>query len=151
MVTRKPLPQDGGLRPASPPPYPITPIDTTPLPQFRMQDAHNALRSPESESESPNASSQEGRHGRQAGQNEIPDLLRAGPPEYSQRGSQDILRPNTTTTNPYLQRQSRNDNKDSSAAAWGGFAERPSPPSQPPPPPPISKGLPPKLSDSETC
>lgn len=138
MVTRKPLHQDGGL---GTPPYPITPIDTNTQPQFRMQDARNALHSA-SDSDSPNAWTEEGIKG-QPGRNDVPESLRVGPPGYSQHSSQELLRPDTTTTNPYLQKQSRNgvnEHKDSSAAAWGGFAERPSHPSEPPPPPPISKG-----------
>lgn len=149
MVTRKPTPQDRGLAPAALPPYPVTPVSTEQPPQFRMQDAQSALRPADDEPESPNAWSEEGKKAQHHGPPDVPESLRVGPPGYSQHnGSQDGLRSNPASTNPFMQRQTQgglSDNKDSSAAAWGGFAERPAQPSGAPPPPPVPKGIYPQL------
>ena len=150
MVTRKPVPTgaDAGLAPASSPPYPITPTASNAPPPFRMQDVRNELRSPQSESDSTSAWSGEGLDkivGQDTGSKQgIPDSLKVGPPGYTPKGSQEMLRPSAATTNPYLQKQNTRggelgDGRESSVSAWGGFAERPAPPTEAPPPP-LSKG-----------
>lgn len=146
MVTRKPVPQaqEGGLALPTSPPYPVTPVTTDVLSQYQAQDLKTANHlSEESTSETANAWREEGQHVQHQTALAVPPSLRAGPPGSSQPISQEMRRPNATTTNPYLQKQSRSevtDHKDSSAAAWGGFAERPAQHSEANPPPPIRKG-----------
>lgn len=159
MVTRKPVPQQGNssLAPTTSPPYPVTPISTdTPKP-FSMQDARGELRSAtDSDAGSANVWSGEGldafdkpdpaaetmNHPRG-----LPESLRVGPPSLSnsQKSSQEALRPNATSTNPFLKRQatgSTTGSKESSANAWGESPERPAQPSSAPPPPPVPQGKP---------
>jgi hypothetical protein len=153
MVTRKPVPStaDASLAPASSAPYPVTPTAPNVPQPFRMQDVRNELRSPQSEPDSASVWSGEGLD-KIAGQDtvqetgqkqDIPDSLRVGPPGYTPNGSQEMLRPNLATTNPYLQKLNaqRGDGRESSASAWGGFPERPAPPTETPPPPPLPKGI----------
>jgi hypothetical protein len=152
MVTRKPVSRstDSNLTAnLYSPPYPVTPIATNVSPNFRMQDVHNELRSAtEYEPDSANAWSGEGldeqidgsSQSKRTRQNNIPDSLRVGPPGYTPRSSQDMLRPSATTTNPYLKTQ-QDAQSERSASAWGGFPERPAPSANTPPPPPLSKGI----------
>lgn len=152
MVTRKPVPPGAlsNLVPAPSPPYPITPVAPERPAPFRMQDGRNELQSPQSHPESPSMWSEE-EPDKDTGQvggrkRAIPDSLKVGPPGYTSKASQEMLRPTAATTNPYLQKQNAQgggiiDGRESSASAWGGFGERPPPPSQAPPPPPIPKGI----------
>lgn len=141
MVTRKPLPQDGGANPSSSPPYPVTPLTMNPPTQLPTQHAQNAPPPPDLDSDTASAWRDEGMHGKRHPPIEVPESLRAGPPGYSQHGYEDMLRPTTKSTNPYLQKMAQGgESKDSSASAWGGFVDRPSQPSAPPPPPPIAQG-----------
>ena len=151
MVSRKPVPQsaNSNLTPnPSSPPYPVTPIATNTSEKFRMQDTRNELRSAEPESDNTNAWSGEGldkqndgsSESKRAGHKEIPESLRVGPPGYTPKSSQEMLRPSAATTNPYLQKQ-QDVQSESSASAWGGFPERPAPPANTPPPPPLPKGI----------
>lgn len=73
---------------------------------------------------------------------DIPESLRVGPPGGTPRTSQEMQRPNVSTTNPYLQKQQTglSDGKESSATAWGGFAERPPQPAGAPPAP-VPQGM----------
>lgn len=80
----------------------------------------------------------------QAGGEDIPESLRAGPPGYTPRSSGEIQRP-TESTNPYIRRQQSGQStpmeaEDSSATAWGDSGSRPLPPTNAPPPPPVPKG-----------
>jgi hypothetical protein len=148
MVTRKPVPTpDGGLAPsASSPPYPLTPVGANPSGPFRMQDTMGQLRDPDSETNSENAWSGEGldQPNTQHANNGLPDLLRAGPPQgFTPRSSQEALKPQTTGTNPFLNRQqtgSSTSGKESSADAWGEY-DTPAIPSTAPPPPPVPQGM----------
>ena len=88
--------------------------------------------------------SMEGSH---SGAEDIPESLRVGRPGYtpSPRSSNEMQRPTTESTNPYVQIQQTSINEtsdggESSAKAWGGFAERPPIPFGAPPPPPVPKG-----------
>lgn len=156
MVTRKPVPSaDGSLAPAAtPPPYPVTPVDANASGTFRMQDTMAQLRDPDSETNSENAWSGEGvdqpnTHTQHAN-NSLPELLRAGPPQgFTPRSSQEALKPQSTGTNPFLNRQqtgSSTSGKESSADAWGEY-DSPAMPSGAPPPPPVQgmKQLLPKI------
>ena len=151
MVTRKPVPQsaDASLAPnTASPPYPVTP-NTANSSQDPVQDGRNGLRFPETESDSARAWSAEGSDNQndessdsRYGQKIIPESLRVGPPGYTSRSSQEMLRPSVGTTNPYLKKQ-QDAQTESSASAWGGFPERPAPlppTNTPPPPPPLPKG-----------
>ncbi|KAF4622749.1 hypothetical protein G7Y89_g14278 [Cudoniella acicularis] len=141
MVTRKPVTRAGepNLGLTSNPPYPATPISAGAPPPFRMQDARNEDQStPESEGGG-NVWGEEGldhlnAHTSTQGtgysnSNELPQSLRVGPASSSKNSSQEMLRPNHTGTNPFLQRQNPNGmGKESSTDAWGGFPEKPAQP-----------------------
>ncbi|TAQ84006.1 hypothetical protein B7494_g7674 [Chlorociboria aeruginascens] len=150
MVTRKPVAVNTGPQRTTPntTPYPVTPITTEPAPSFSMQNARQDFQSAtDSESNSATAWAHEKpdsnnellqpRSSRAALTN-LPDSLRVGPPGYSPRSSQELLRPVPAVTNPYLQKikDTQTDGKESSADAWEGFAGGPAQPSLAPPPPP---------------
>jgi hypothetical protein len=143
MVTRKPLPADASLAPAANLPYPTTPLVTTNPPPFRMQDAHNQLRSPEPAQADDNPWSDDDEEEEEDEKEtpppkELPESLKVGPPKgYTPKSSQEKLTPQHTSTNPFIQRQYSGGMKESSADAWG---EKPAPTSAPPPPP-ISKSI----------
>ena len=124
MVTRKPVPAgDPALAPPNLAPYPVTPISTNePLP-FRVGDARNQMQT-DSPSDSENAWGGEA-DDRKAGK-ELPESLRVGPPGYTPKGSQEMLRPSANMTNPYLKKENSgsSNGNESSAEAWGGFEER---------------------------
>ena len=147
MVTRKPVPQSTNPSSNNPssPPYPITPVSSNPPSNFRTEDTHNAM------STAPNAESNiwnEEEHSH-IDPSILPDTLKVGPSRIPPKTSQDMLKPNPATTNPFLIRrqQSQNsqsavsDGKESSADIWGELAEKPAHPDHPPPPPPpVSQG-----------
>lgn len=145
MVTRKPLPTNSSLAPnAASPPYPITPLTTNPSGPFRMQDAQNQLRSPESEPDGDNPWSEEDEEEEPASAPKtLPESLRVGPPQrYTPQGSQEKLKAPTTSTNPFLRKQNSGgitDGSESSADAW---RDKPAQPTSAPPLPPTSKGMP---------
>ncbi|KAG0647829.1 Deubiquitinating enzyme MIY1 [Hyphodiscus hymeniophilus] len=151
MVTRKPLPAsaDESLAPASSAPYPVTPTASNAPQPFQLQYLHDELRPPPSEEDSSSVWSGEGL-GTIAKQDtemkpDIPYSLRVGPPAI--KGSQEMMRPKSSNTNPYLQKNNAqgtpmNDGRESSASAWDEFAERPAPPQETPPPPPVPKDNP---------
>ena len=149
MVTRKPLPADASLAPAANLPYPTTPLVTTNPAPFRTQDAHNQLRSPESEQADDNPWSdddEEEEEKETPPPKELPESLRVGPPKgYTSQSLQEKLTPQHTSTNPFIQRQYSGGMKESSADAWG---EKPAPTSAPPPPP-ISKSMHARLGQME--
>jgi hypothetical protein len=82
--------------------------------------------------------------GSQDGGEDIPESLRAGPPGYTPRSSEEMQRP-AESTNPYIRRQQSGQSTpmevdDTCATAWGDSGSRPPPPTNAPPPPPIPKG-----------
>lgn len=135
MVTRKPVP---GLAPHQLPPYPVTPTTANAPQSFRMQDAHDALaESPNTEETEENARSQEGLNKHEHhGSKEVPQALRIGPNGIAPQISQEKLRQNASSTNPFLQKQNNSNTQESSAEAWGAFGDK-QPTGAPPPPPTI--------------
>lgn len=86
----------------------------------------------------------------------IPDSLRVGPSRVPPKPSDDVLKPNTSTTNPFLRRQqshtSQNvvsDKNESSADIWNELTEKPTHPEYPPPPPPPVSEVTQQLSNME--
>ncbi|TVY58506.1 Ubiquitin carboxyl-terminal hydrolase MIY1, partial [Lachnellula suecica] len=171
MVTRKPVPSQGAsnLAPSASPPYPVTPVSATAPKPFSMQDAQGELRPPlDSDAGSSNVWSHEeteapyvnplGTHPPKP----LPESLRVGPHPLSnsQHSSQEPLRPDATSTNPFLRRQATGEtssSRGSSTNVWEESMERPAPPSAAPPPPPVPHGTPPhqefanlSVSDSNT-
>jgi hypothetical protein len=157
MVTRKPLPAGAQLASINSVPYPTSPVESSAPAAFHIREPQHgpAHETPDAE----NAWENEGlnpydippslRPGskrssmeRPRSREDLPDSLRAGPPGYTPRSSDEMQRPQLSSTNPYLKRQQTGsaDGGESSASAWGGFAERPPMPASAPPPPPPTKG-----------
>lgn len=153
MVTRKPLPP-GSQIPSSPP-YPSSPVHNS-APRFDFNSSHD-VRSETEEiwanedllAGSIPVSLQAGA-GRKSmdssrSREDIPESLRVGPGAHTSRGSDEITRPSTANTNPFLRKQQTgqdglNDGRESSAGAWGTPSQRPPIPTNQPPPPPVQPG-----------
>lgn len=145
MVTRKPVPKpaSSSINPSSPP-YPITPVSSNPQSKFPTEDNHNAIYS--SNNAEPNIwNEDEYSH---PDLSSLPDSLKVGPSGIPPKPSQDMLKPNPSSTNPFLRRQQSQtsqsavpDGKESSADVWNELTEKSTQPDYPPPPPPVSQGL----------
>ncbi|RAL62766.1 hypothetical protein DID88_004608 [Monilinia fructigena] len=76
----------------------------------------------------------------------LPDSLKVGQSRITPKPSQDMLKPNLSTTNPFLRRKQSqisqgavSDGKESSADIWNELTETPARPNYSPPPPPVSQ------------
>ncbi|QSZ34515.1 hypothetical protein DSL72_006109 [Monilinia vaccinii-corymbosi] len=151
-VTRKPVAQHTNLssKPSSPP-YPITPVSSNPQSSFPTEDDRNAVFSAShaefnvwnEDHSSPDLSS-------------IPESLRVGPSRTNPKSSQDMLKPNPPTTNPFLRRQQSQisqgtvpEGKESSADIWNELTETPAHPDYPPPLPPSVSQVTQEISNME--
>ncbi|KAK6583553.1 hypothetical protein PZA11_003283 [Diplocarpon coronariae] len=128
MVTRKPVPHlaETARAPQSvPPPYPVsTTFANAPAP-LRI-GASRGQTPVDSAVDVKNIWPGEAEESKIAG---LPDVLRVGPRGYTPSGSQEMLRPATATTNPYLRRQNSGNvsGEESSVDAWGRGERRASP------------------------
>jgi len=148
MVTRKPVPPPANVANTASAPYPVSPNSTNYAPDIQTQDARNAYPSssanpvqdgadiwgeerPDKQNEHPESSLGK------SPKREIPESLRVGPPDLSPRVSDEMLRPNQATTNPFRREHSQGSlsGGESSADAWGG-PSRSAEPSRAPPPAP---------------
>ncbi|CAD6443517.1 89e9a3c1-58ae-447a-8601-fa46a0fdb98a [Sclerotinia trifoliorum] len=153
MVTRKPVPSS--TNPSNNPsslPYPISPVSSNPHASFRTEENPNAMSS--ATNTEPNIWNEEGHS--HPDPSSIPDSLRVGPSRAPPKPSDDVLKPNTSTTNPFLRRQqsqtSQNavsDKNESSADIWNELTEKPTHPDYPPPPPPPVSQVTQQLSNME--
>ncbi|KAG4035719.1 hypothetical protein MFRU_001g04870 [Monilinia fructicola] len=143
-VTRKPVPQytNPSNNPSSPP-YPIAPGATNPQSSFRVEDSSNAMFSA---NHSGSNIWKEGGDSHSNNLGSLPDSLKVGPSRITPRPSQDMLKPNLSTTNPFLRRKQSqisqsavSDGKESSADIWNELTENPVRPDCSPPPPPVSQ------------
>ncbi|KAF7872282.1 hypothetical protein EAF04_003206 [Stromatinia cepivora] len=140
MVTRKPVPSSTNpSNNPSLPPYPISPVSSNPHASFRTEDNHNAMSSAIN-AESNIWNEEERFH---PDPNSLPDSLRVGPSRVPPKPSDDVLKPNSSTTNPFLRRQQSQTSQsavsgknESSADIWNELTEKPTHPDYPPPPPP---------------
>ncbi|TGO64623.1 hypothetical protein BCON_0006g00250 [Botryotinia convoluta] len=142
MVTRKPVPQSSiPSNNTSSPPYPITPVSLDPHHIPRPERNHNAIYDHSADNIEPNVWNEE-EHSHPDPKS-LPDALRVGPSIIPPKPSQDMLKPNSSITNPFLRRQQSqssqsavSDGKESSADIWNELTEKPTQPDYPPPPPP---------------
>ncbi|KAF7885059.1 hypothetical protein EAF00_010877 [Botryotinia globosa] len=142
MVTRKPVPQSSiPSNNTSSPPYPISPVFSDPHHVPRPEWNHNAIYDHPADHIEPNVWNEE-EHSHPDPKS-LPDSLRVGPSTIPPKPSQDMLKPNSSITNPFLRRQQSqssqsavSDRKESSADIWNELTEKPTQPDYPPPPPP---------------
>ncbi|KAF7933397.1 hypothetical protein BELL_0034g00190 [Botrytis elliptica] len=142
MVTRKPVPQSSiPSNNTSSPPYPITPVFSDPHHIPRPERNHNVIYDHPADNIEPNVWNEE-EHSHPDPKS-LPDALRVGPSTIPPKPSQDMLKPNSSITNPFLRRQQSqssqsavSDGKESSADIWNELTEKPTQPDYPPPPPP---------------
>ncbi|KAF7874672.1 uncharacterized protein EAF02_008649 [Botrytis sinoallii] len=142
MVTRKPVPQSSiPSNNTSSPPYPITPVSSDPHHIPRPERNHNVIYDHPANNIEPNVWNEE-EHSHPDPKS-LPDALRVGPSTIPPKPSQDMLKPNSSITNPFLRRQQSqssqsavSDGKESSADIWNELTEKPTQPDYPPPPPP---------------